>query len=82
MLGLLNVQNHFSKKCTAHTLIINTLLLKNAIHHLSLKQDLIFLLVVKLTSMLAVDWSGWWWEAIHKEMEKQVFGKQMFVSAL
>ena len=40
---------------------LNTLLLKNANHHLSLQEVLIFWLVECLTSMLmATNWSGWW----------------------
>jgi hypothetical protein len=47
-----------SKKTNVHTLINNTLLLKNANHHLSFQQIVIFLLMEGLASMLmAADFS-------------------------
>jgi hypothetical protein len=48
-------------KNNVHTLMKNTLLLKNANHHLSFQQVVIFLLMEGLASMLmAADRSGWW----------------------
>jgi hypothetical protein len=44
-----------------HTLIKNTLLLKNVNHHLSFQRVVIFLLMEGLASMvMATDWSARW----------------------
>jgi hypothetical protein len=48
-------------KNNVHTLIKNTLLLKNANSDQSYQRDVIFLLMEGLASMLmAADLSGWW----------------------